>query len=170
MANSKLKAQHAKLGGSLGTDGVVLMHRTIERVTEAIQRFRFNTGIAALMEWLNELEKLPVIDQETAGIYVRLLAPYAPHLAQELWALLGHDSFILDASWPEYDAALLEQAVVMLPVQVNGRVRGQVPLAADAPHAEVEAAALALPNVARHVQAPIRQVVYVPGKVINFVV
>ncbi|MBI4022269.1 MAG: leucine--tRNA ligase, partial [Candidatus Andersenbacteria bacterium] len=148
----------------------IVMHRTIKRVTEAMAQFRFNTGIAALMEWLNELERRPAVDRQTASVYVRLLAPYAPHLSQELWCVLGHDAFVVDAAWPAYDAALLEQALVILPVQVNGRVRGQVCLAADAPQAEVEAAARALPNVARHVQqAPVRQVVYVPGKVINIV-
>lgn len=159
-------------GDHAGGSGVgeVVMHRTIKRVTEAIEQFRFNTGVAALMEWLNELEPREGVDQERASVFVRLLAPYAPHLAEELWAQLGCEAFVVDAPWPEFNAELLARARVVLPVQVNGRLRGQVEVAADARQSEVEAAARVLPNVARHAPGPVRQVVYVPGRVINFIV
>ncbi|PIT98362.1 MAG: leucine--tRNA ligase [Candidatus Andersenbacteria bacterium CG10_big_fil_rev_8_21_14_0_10_54_11] len=148
----------------------LVMHRTIKRVTDAIENFRFNTGVAALMEWLNELEKTDGGGDEARRVFIRLLAPYAPHAAEDLWENIGGEGFVSTAPWPTYDDALLARAEVTVPVQVNGKVRGQVTLAADADHAAAEAAARALINVQRHLaNTEVQQIVYVPGRMINFV-
>lgn len=169
-SSSSLSSHEERWDHAPGGVGEVVMHRTIKRVTDAIEHFRFNTGIAALMEWLNELETRETVAREVASVFVRLLAPYAPHLAEELWACLGFKAFAADAKWPGFDASLLAGAPVVLPVQVNGRLRGQVEVAADAPQADAEAAARVLPNVARHTRKSVHRVVYVPGRVINFIV
>jgi leucyl-tRNA synthetase len=149
----------------------LIQQQTIKRVTIAIETLRFNTGIAALMEWLNALEKAERIPRAQLKIFVVLLSPFAPHVAAELWERMGEKNSLYEAGWPHVDEALLAQAPVQLPVQVNGRLRGTLTLAPGTTQAEVEAAARALPNVQRHVaQKKLIKVVFVPGRLLNFVV
>jgi len=159
-------------------------HDTTRRVTEEVeQRLHFNTAIAALMELLNECDKavasVAVADAGTsAWLYrdvfermIALLAPFAPHLAQELWEMLGHDEYVVDAPWPTYDSGVLERATISLAVQVDGKVRGSinVPAGLDDKDALVTEA-LKEPNVARHIEgrAIVRSVV-VPGKIVSLI-
>jgi len=159
-------------------------HDTTRRVTDEVeQRLHFNTAIAALMELLNECDKatasVPVADAGTsAWLYrdvfermVALLAPFAPHVAQELWEMLGHDEYIVDQPWPAYDTGVLERETVSLAVQVDGKVRGSIEVPVDLDDKEtLVAEALKEPNVARHIEGrTIVRSVVVPGKIVSLI-
>ena len=148
-----------------------LIHQTIAKVSEDIEAMRFNTAIAALMEFTNAANKWPTIPREIAESFVLLLAPMAPHIAEELWQQLGHARSLAFAPWPVHDAAYLVSDTVELPVQINGKVRALIEVAADADEALVLETARADVNVARHLQGKeIRRSIYVPGRIVNFVI
>jgi leucyl-tRNA synthetase len=149
------------------------LHRTIEQVTRQIPELGYNTSIAAMMEYLNAVRaggrraKRAEIEP-----VVPMVAPFAPHLAEELWAKLGHEQSIFEgASWPPFDPAKTVEDTVTLAVQVNGKVRGTVELPAGAPEEAALARAREEPNVARWLDgAEIRRVIYVPDRLLNLVV
>jgi leucyl-tRNA synthetase len=148
-----------------------LQHKTVRAVTEGIEGLRFNTGLARLMELVNALTPLEQRPRSVVHDLVLLLAPYAPHLCEELWRVLGHGESLAYAPWPTYDEALLVEKTVELPVQVNGKVRAKVTVAADADEATVLATAKADPKVAELLA--VKTIVmekYVPGRLISFAV
>ena len=148
-----------------------LLHRTIEQVTESMERLAFNTAIARLIELNNALVPLDRIPREIAEPMVLMLAPLAPHVAEELWQRLGHDASLAREPWPVADARWLAVETVELVVQVLGRVRGKVSVPADCDEQTARAAAEAHPNVARHLEGrTVRKVIFVPGRLVNFVV
>jgi leucyl-tRNA synthetase len=145
-------------------------HATIKGVTDSMERLAFNTAIARLIELNNELVALERVPRAVAEPLVLMLAPLAPHVAEELWERLGHDSSLAYAPWPAHDEAKLAVDAVEIAVQVKGKVRGKVTVAPDAAEDEVREAALAEPNVARHVEGKtLRKVIYVPGKLVNLI-
>ncbi len=151
-----------------------LTHKTIKRVTEAMDAMQFNVAIAALIELNNALVPLDAVPQSIADELVVMLAPLAPHVAEELWERLGHhlpgDS-VVDVEWPEFRPELLVEDTLTLPVQVNGKLRGKVTVPADADQAAIEEAAKANENVAEHLEGKtIRKVIVVPRKLVNLVV
>jgi len=147
------------------------LHRTIAKVTADLDAMRFNTAISAMIEFINAVYKEPGISPESADTFVLLLAPFAPHMAEELWHRLGHSQTIAWESWPEYDPTWLQSETLVLSVQINGRVRGQLEVGVDADRDEVLAGARSVENVARHLEGEtIRKEIYVPGRTVNFVV
>jgi len=127
-------------------------------------------ALAAMMEYLNELTSSGATREDVLTL-IKLVAPFAPHLGDEAWEKLGQQGFLLQAAWPSYDEALTIDAVVTLGVQVNGKLRGDVQIARDAPEAEVRAKAMAVPNVAKHLEGKtVRKVIVVAGKIVNIVV
>jgi leucyl-tRNA synthetase len=142
-----------------------MRHATIRKVTEAIEQFRYNTGISALMEFLGVVERRPW----RAGVetLVHLISPFAPHAAEEIWHRWGRKGSIHQAPWPQWDEALTTVTTVTIPVQVGGKVRGSITLAAAAPQAEAEAAIAADPALAA-ATAGRRVRVYLPGRIISF--
>jgi leucyl-tRNA synthetase len=147
-----------------------LRHKTIKKVTGDLDRMAFNTAVAAMMEYLNELTSSGATREDVLTL-IKLLGPFAPHLGDEAWEKLGQKGFLLQAAWPGYDEALTIDAVVTLGVQVNGKLRGDVQVARDAPEAEVRAKAMAVPNVAKHLEGKtVRKVIVVAGKIVNIVV
>ncbi|HPA16586.1 MAG TPA: leucine--tRNA ligase [Verrucomicrobiae bacterium] len=156
-------------------DHLRLLHRTIRKVTDDIEGMRFNTAISALMVWVNETMKAASggapIPREVALSFVRLLSPFAPHVAEELWTILGRQPSIALQPWPEADPRHLRQDSIEIVVQINGKVRDRVTAPPDAPPDELEAAARALPKVAQAL-AGLRliRVVTVPSRLVNFVV
>src|SRR5690606_23994606 len=133
----------------------------------------YNTSIAALMECLNAIRsggRRPA--RAEVEPLVAMVAPFAPHMAEELWERLGHERSIFEgASWPRYDESKLVEDSVKIAVQVNGKLRGSVDVARDAAEADVVAAARAEENVARHLDgATERRVIYVKERLVNFVV
>lgn len=154
-----------------------LQHQVTAKVTEDYYRLSFNTAIAALMEYVNELYKLKrdgFSDEawrEALGVLVRLLAPLAPHMSAELWQQLGHDSMIETAGWPEWDAVFVQNDTMTIAVQVNGKVRATLSVNAEALESDVTTQALAEPNVQKYVgQNKPAKVIYVPGRIVNIVV
>jgi leucyl-tRNA synthetase len=154
------------------------IHRTIRKVTEDIDgRFHFNTAIAAVMELVNAVYTFepkaqnPAVLREALETVVRLLAPFVPHFSEELWACLGHQGGVEAAGWPNWDEAALIEDEKTIVVQVNGKMRGKVVVAADATEAEIEQAALAEGNVLRSIEGKsVRKVIIVPGRLVNVVV
>ncbi|MYB87855.1 MAG: leucine--tRNA ligase, partial [Acidimicrobiaceae bacterium] len=151
-----------------------LLHRTIDGVRSDMEGMRFNTAIAKLTELNNELTRRGAgAPREVAAVMVRMLAPLVPHFAEELWHRLhggGADS-VMRAEFPAADPALLVEDIIEVPVQVNGKVRGRVSIAADADEGTAVSAALAEPNVAAHVGGrELRKQLYVPGRMITLVV
>ena len=154
-------------------------HQTIVRVTDDIARRRvFNTAIAAVMELLNAVARYDdpgvgphAVRHEALELAVLCLSPMVPHICHELWFALGHERAVIDEPWPKPDPAALAQPMVEVVVQVNGKLRGRVQVSTLADEAAARAAALADADVRRFVgTAAPRRVVYVPGKLINFVI
>ncbi len=147
-----------------------LLARTIAKVTEDCEKLEFNTAISALMVFARDVEKDAPVTRALAEPFVLLLAPFAPHLAEELWEKLGHAESLAHSPWPEADPALLVVDEIEISVQVAGKLRGRVTVANDADEAAVRAAALADENVRKHLGAKEpRRVIFVPGRLINFV-
>jgi leucyl-tRNA synthetase len=156
-----------------------IAHQTLAKVTDDIGRRRtYNTAIAAVMELLNSLAKFPQdtpqdrgVMQEALEIAVLGLSPIIPHVTHALWRALGHGKALIDESWLPVDAQALESATVDLVVQVNGKLRGRITVAADAAEDLVRAAALGDANVQKFIgAAAVRKVIVVPGKLVNVVV
>ena len=148
-----------------------LMHRTIAKVTEDIEALRLNTAIAALMEFTNAANKWQTMPREIAEQLALLLAPLAPHIAEELWQLLGHEETLAYEPWPKADPQLLVEETLTIAVQVNGKARGNVEIPADAGKDHVLELARDARNVRRFLEGKaIRREIYVPGRIVNFVV
>ncbi len=153
-------------------------HKLIKSVTEAIEAFRFNSAVARLYEFLNLLKASPVsagpavaaARQEALSAFARLIAPFTPHLAEAAWERIGGQGMIVEAPWPEFDPALVQDAVVVLPVQVNGKRRGEISAPAGAEPADVEKIVLDDPEIARRLEGlTIRKVIVVKDRIVNIV-
>ncbi|MGB3456311.1 MAG: leucine--tRNA ligase [Litorimonas sp.] len=153
-------------------------HKALEKITAGIEAFRFNTSVAQIYELTNALSRYEGQDaarMEALGILIRSIAPFMPHLAEECWAKLseekGEHGLCATAPWPLLDTSMLVDDEVVLPVQVNGKRRGEIAVAKDLPKAEVERLALAEPNVAKFIEGgTVRKVIVVPGRIVNIVV
>ncbi|MBI5088301.1 MAG: class I tRNA ligase family protein, partial [Actinobacteria bacterium] len=147
-----------------------LVHRTIDGVRTDMEAMRFNTAIAKLIELNNHLTKIGGCPRGVADRLVLLCAPLTPHLAEELWRLLGHNGTVTYEPFPTADPAMLVDDTIELPVQVNGKVRSRIVVATDAANDVIEAAALADPKVAAALggSAP-KKVIVVPGRMVNIV-
>lgn len=148
-----------------------LLHATIKKVTEETSSMRFNTGIAAMMEFVNGAYKWEQRPKAALEQFVLLLAPYAPHLSEEMWQVLGHDNTLTYEPWPTHDEALLVEDSIKLPVQVNGKLRATLELRKDASKDDAIAAAQALPAMAKYLDGKtVKKIIYVPSKILNLVV
>jgi leucyl-tRNA synthetase len=146
------------------------LHRTIHRVTQAMESMSFNVAIAALIELNNELIGRPSLPSEVAHTMTLMLAPLAPHLAEELWQRLGHSPSVATQPWPSHDPALLIDALIELPVQVNGKLRARVSVPSDANDTIVQALVLEDAKVhAALAGQPLRKAIFIPGRLINLV-
>ncbi|MEM7727745.1 MAG: leucine--tRNA ligase [Pseudomonadota bacterium] len=148
-------------------------HKALEKITAGIEAFRFNTSVAQIYELTNALSKYPgqdAVRMEALGILIRSIAPFMPHLAEECWEQLGGEGLCAAAPWPQLDTAMLVEDTLTLPVQVNGKRRGEISVPKDLPKDEVEALALAEPNVVRATDGlTVRKVIVVPGRIVNIV-
>ena len=148
-----------------------LLHRTIDTVRTEMEALRFNTAIAKLIELNNHVTRLAATSREVAEAMVLMLAPLVPHMAEELWRLLGHDETITYTAFPAADPALLRDDTVEYPVQINGKVRARVLVATDAGADAVQAATLEDPRVLEVLDgAPIKKIIVVPGRMVNIVI
>ncbi len=147
------------------------LHRTIHGITQDIERMQFNTAIAKMMEFTNFFLKCDVRPKSAMTTFTLLLSPFAPHLAEELWQLLGHPTTLAYEPWPEAEEQWLKDDTIEIPVQVNGKLRAQIRIPAEADQAEMEAAARADDKVAENLNGKtIVKVVVVPKRMVNFVV
>src|SRR6185295_5838884 len=152
-----------------------VLHTSIHKVGLAFQQHGYNSGIAALMELTNALYAYPhpgdTLSREAFVLLVQLMAPFAPHTAEELWELTGHQNSVFREAFPKADPKFLVQDVVEIAVQVNGKVREKLALPANAAEAEARDKALALPRVAEMVKdKAVAKVIFVPQRLINIVV
>jgi leucyl-tRNA synthetase len=155
-------------------------HRLIKALTEAIEGFRFNSGIARIYAFLNELKGLPaagatpaVLAARAEGLsaLARLIAPFAPHLAEEAWVRVGGEGLVAEAPWPSFDPALAAEEMLTLPIQINGKRRGEIHLPPGTSPAEAEKMALADAAIQRHLDGlSVRKVIVVPDRIVNIVV
>src|SRR5262245_51349595 len=161
----------AVTGGEPSLELTRLLHRTVRKVTEDLDALKFNTAIAQMMVFVNEVMKQAQRPKALLEPFVRLLSPFAPHLGEELWQRLGHAESLAYAAWPGYDPALCIEDTVTVAVQVNGKLRATLELPRGAEPAEVQAAALADERVSRYVNGgAIRKAIYVKDKLLNLVV
>jgi leucyl-tRNA synthetase len=148
-----------------------LLHKTIKKVQEDIDRFAMNTAIAQLIVWSNAAQKAKQIGRDQLERFLLILAPFAPHICEELWQRLGHDRSLVRESWPAYDPALTIDETVEMAVQVNGKLRGRITIASDATDEQVVAAAQADEMIAAAIAGKnVRRAIVVRGRLVNLVV
>jgi leucyl-tRNA synthetase len=160
--------------GEGDTDLLRAMHRTIHDVTMGIESFGFNSAVAKLYAFTNAVAKSGAsraTRREAMQTLAQLMAPMTPHLAEEIWQMLGGKGLVAEAPWPEADPALLVEDTVTLPIQVNGKRRSEITVAKDLPVSEVEKRVLADETVARALGGqPPKKLIVVPGRIVNVVV
>ena len=147
-----------------------LLIRTVKKVSEDIEKMHFNTAISALMILATQMQN-NLVSKKDFKIFLQLLAPFAPHLTEELWHLIGEKKSINSSKWPEWYADLIQDEEVKIVVQVNGKVRGEIVMPNNAAEEDVKNKALANPAVLKHIQGKnLQRVIYVRNKLINIVV
>ena len=147
------------------------IHKAIKKVSSDIEDQKFNTAIACLMGLINDIYKVGKIGRNQLIDFIKLLSPFAPHITEEIYAELGGEGFLTVAPWPEYDEAKTVDAMIEIGVQVNGKFRGKVSIPKDCGKEEALAAGKAAPAVARFMEGKkLVKEIYVPGKILNFVV
>jgi leucyl-tRNA synthetase len=154
------------------------IHKAVKKVSQDLQDLNFNTAIAAQMELVNELYRIKAADAYAAKDWqwaletlLQLIAPFAPHIVEELWQELGHDESIHTSQWPAYDEKYLVQDTLTIVIQVNGKLRGQIEIAADADEKTVVEAAKSNEKAAAYLDGgEPRKTIYVPGRLVNFVI
>lgn len=166
----------------LGTEGTLtdskpsdemtkIMHKTLKKVTHDIEDFKFNTAISQMMIMVNELQKLDEVPKAAVEWLIICLYPYAPHLTEELWEILGHKDMLMKQEWPAYDEELAKDDLISLPIQVNGRMRGAIEVSPDIDEADALAQAKEQENVKKFIDGKeIAKEIFVPGKIVNIVV
>jgi leucyl-tRNA synthetase len=147
------------------------LHKTVRRVTDDLDNMRFNTAIAALMEFSNFLTPLPVRPRHALEMLVLLLSPLAPHIAEELWQALGHTKSLAYEPWPTYDPALCQEDEIEVPVQINGKLKARLTVPADIDEATLRGKALADERVQEQIAGKqVKKMIIVPRKLVNIVV
>lgn len=148
-----------------------LIHKTIKKVGEDIENFRFNTAVSALMILANEMDKQENIQITNFQILIILLSPFAPHLAEELWEKLGHKESIFKEEWPEYDSKMIKDEEVELVIQVNGKVRDKITVSADISEEKAKKIAVESEKIKKYIEKKeIKKIIFIKGKLISIVI
>jgi leucyl-tRNA synthetase len=157
-------------GAAITAETEKLLHETIKKVGDDYDSLRFNTAISQLMILVNALQKEPALPRQVMLDLLRLLAPMAPHLADELWVRLGESGAVMSAGWPVFDATKLVASTITIVIQVNGKHRGDVSAPPTITETELTALAAAHPKVVPHLaDKAIRRTIYVKGRLINII-
>ena len=174
LVDPETESLSGKVSGDAPTDNRALeraLHAAIKKVTQSVGDLRFNTAIAEMMVFVNEATKATAVPREWFEAFVKVLSPFAPHLGEELWQRLGHTSSIAYAPWPAFDEAKLARDVMVIAVQVSGKLRGQIEVAPDTAEPAILAAAQADAKVQSFLAGkPIKKAIYVKGRLVNLVV
>ena len=153
------------------TEDLKLLHKTIKKVTEDIEGLRFNTAISQMMVFVNHMTKLEKRPRQCLRPFVQILSPFAPHLCEELWEMLGEKSLLSHEPWPTFDAALVQDELITIGVQVLGKTRGTIEVAPGTDQATAEALAREITTVANQLAGKtVKKVIFVKDKILNFVV
>jgi leucyl-tRNA synthetase len=156
--------------GDFPIDAQRTMHRTIQLVTRDLSQLQYNTAVAFLMEYVNALQQRPALHSDEVRTLLLLLAPFAPYVTEELWEQTGGPYSIHQQPWPEADEALAKEEQVSVAVQINGKTRDVIQLAAGTPEAAAVAQARQSAKVQRHLDGKaIVRTIFVPDRLINFV-
>ena len=148
-----------------------ILHRTIKKIEEDTERFSFNTAVSTFMICVNELADLKCHKKEILEKLLILIAPYAPHIAEELWQQLGNGGLVLDASYPTFNLALLEESTKDYPVSINGKLRTNIKLALNLEQEQVEELLLQNEVVKKWLDGkPTKKIIFVKNKMINVVI
>ena len=147
------------------------MHKLIKKVSEDIEAMKFNTAIAAMMSFVNEVYDIKAISREQLGVFITLLNPFAPHITEEIWEVMGYPNMLNKTSWPVYDPAKCVDDTIEIAVQVNGKLRGRITLPNGATEEEAINASTVNSEIAPQLEGKtIVKKIYVPNKLMNFVV
>jgi leucyl-tRNA synthetase len=156
--------------GEPPAEALQTMHRTIKKLSEDIPNLKFNTAIAALMEWVNQLQQRSSLASEEVRTLLQVLAPIAPYVTEELWEQLGEPYSVHQTAWPEADESLAQAREVSVAVQIDGKTRDVITIAAGSDESSAVGQAKASPKVTRHLDGrQIARTVYVPDRLVNFV-
>jgi len=166
----KVWRQQDKLTNDSVSDFQKTMHKTIAKVTDDLERMRFNTAISAMMVCVNEMDKSDQVNKDDYQALLKLLSPFAPHVAQELFGVLGREDYISASSWPEFDPELAQDDEVTLGVQINGKMRGNITVPADCSQEDAESMAKQDEGIAKWLEGTVQKVIFVPGRILNFIV
>ncbi len=148
-----------------------VLHKTIQAVTQDMENLSFNTAISRLMEFVNFFTAQESRPHACMEDFVRMLAPMAPHICEELWQALGHSDSLICEPWPVFDSRHVQESTIEIPIQINGKIRGRITASVNATNSELEQAALADPRVIKSLEGnSVRKVIIVPKKLINIVI
>ncbi|MCB9244861.1 MAG: leucine--tRNA ligase [Flavobacteriales bacterium] len=154
-----------------GKEALKSLHKCIRKITEDIEKYSFNTAVSTFMICLNELIELKCRDREILEQFILLLAPFAPHISEELWSRMGHQNSVLDESWPEFNEQYLTEDSKVYPISINGKTRAQMEFPLDTTPDEIEKAVLAHETVLKWLDGKQpRKVIVVPGRIVNVVI
>lgn len=149
----------------------VELHKTVKKVSEDMEQMKYNTAIAKMMELTNVMTKAEAVAKTSLETFMKILAPFAPHMAEEIWEALGNEPSVTEQEWPSYDESLLVEDEIELVVQINGKVRDKITVSADISEDDAKAQALASEKVQKWLDgAEPKKVIYVKGKLVSIVV
>ena len=143
------------------------LHKTIKKVSSDIENMKFNTAIATLMAFINEIYAVGYVTKDVLGAFVRLLSPFAPHIAEEIWEMLGHTEMISVSDWPKYDEAKTIDQTIEIPVQINGKTKAVLNIAIDESKESILERAKEV--LGSKITGTIVKEIYVPKKIVNIV-
>ncbi len=167
----RLREKVSDKKGLVNKDLESALHQTIKKVSDDIETMQFNTAVSAMMIFANECDKSDVIPQEYFATFLQLLAPFTPHIAEELWSSLKYKTSISTTPWPVADEAKMVKSEVNIVVQVNGKMRAEFKVAAETSQADIEKKALELATVIKWLDGkPVKKIIYVKGRLLNIVI
>jgi leucyl-tRNA synthetase len=146
------------------------MHQSIKKVSEDVESLGFNTAVSTLMILVNDMEKREIVSKKEYETLLKLLAPFAPHVTEEIWEALGHKTSIHIEKWPDFDPQKLLQDTVTLAVQVNGKVRANLTVDKDESEGSIREKAVSIPAVEKWLLGKkVEKIIVVPGKIVSIV-
>jgi len=168
---SKIVNICAKKEGESSQEDQKIVHKTIKAVTEDLDKIKFNTALSKMMECMNELTSSNTLSKKDKELIIKLIAPFSPHLAEELWEELGNSRSIFAQSWPEYDKDMIVDDSMTIAIQVNGKLRGSIEVPADTDKDDILLESKAVENVKKFIgDMNVVKEIYVPNKLVNLVV